>query len=56
MAAIRYLVSDVDAALPFYLALGFAEVERWEPRRTPAVRFHDPVTIGASRRARRGER
>ena len=31
MAAIRYLVSDVDAALPFYLALGFMEVERWGP-------------------------
>ena len=31
MATIRYLVSDVDAALPFYLALGFTEAERWGP-------------------------
>ena len=31
MATIRYLVDDVDAALPFYAALGFAEDERWGP-------------------------
>ena len=31
MATIRYLVSDVDAALPFYAALGFVEQERWGP-------------------------
>lgn len=32
MAAIRYMVSDVDAALEFYTgALGFALVERWGP-------------------------
>lgn len=31
MAVVRYLVNDVDEALPFYLALGFAEVERWGP-------------------------
>jgi len=32
MAVIRYLVSDVDAALAFYVdALGFKLVERWGP-------------------------
>lgn len=31
MAAVRYLVRDVDASLPFYSALGFAEKERWGP-------------------------
>ena len=28
MATVRYLVNDVDAALPFYAALGFAEKDR----------------------------
>ena len=31
MATVRYLVDDVDAALPFYTALGFMLVERWGP-------------------------
>ena len=31
MATVRYLVNDVDAALPFYAALGFTQVERWGP-------------------------
>ena len=31
MGTVRYLVKDVDAALPFYAALGFAEAERWGP-------------------------
>ena len=32
MATVRYLVTDVDAALDFYVgALGFALVERWGP-------------------------
>jgi len=31
MATIRYLVDDVDAALPFYAALGFSIAERWGP-------------------------
>ena len=32
MAVIRYLVSDLDAALAFYVdALGFKLVERWGP-------------------------
>jgi catechol 2,3-dioxygenase-like lactoylglutathione lyase family enzyme len=31
MATVRYLVRDVDAALPFYQALGFAITERWGP-------------------------
>ena len=31
MAAVRYLVKDVDVALPFYLAIGFKEKERWGP-------------------------
>ena len=31
MATVRYLVKDVDAALPFYAALGFAQIERWGP-------------------------
>ena len=31
MAAFRYLVDDVDRALPFYEALGFVVHERWGP-------------------------
>lgn len=31
MAAFRYLVDDVDKALPFYEALGFVLHERWGP-------------------------
>ena len=31
MATVRYLVHDVDAALPFYQALGFELAERWGP-------------------------
>lgn len=31
MATVRYLVRDVDAALAFYQALGFALTERWGP-------------------------
>jgi catechol 2,3-dioxygenase-like lactoylglutathione lyase family enzyme len=33
MAIVRYLVlvTDVDAAMPFYFALGFTLVERWGP-------------------------
>jgi catechol 2,3-dioxygenase-like lactoylglutathione lyase family enzyme len=31
MATLRYLVDDVDAALPFYEALGFTLAERWGP-------------------------
>jgi catechol 2,3-dioxygenase-like lactoylglutathione lyase family enzyme len=31
VATVRYLVRDVDAALPFYAALGFTEKERWGP-------------------------
>jgi catechol 2,3-dioxygenase-like lactoylglutathione lyase family enzyme len=31
MATVRYLVRDVDAALPFYAALGFTLAERWGP-------------------------
>ena len=31
MATVRYLVRDVDAALVFYQALGFAITERWGP-------------------------
>ena len=31
MATVRYLVEDVDAALPFYQALGFSITERWGP-------------------------
>jgi catechol 2,3-dioxygenase-like lactoylglutathione lyase family enzyme len=31
MATVRYLVKDVDAAIPFYAALGFFEKERWGP-------------------------
>ena len=29
MAAVRYLVRDVDTALPFYEALGFTLADRW---------------------------
>lgn len=31
MATVRYLVSDVDAVLPFYQALGFELADRWGP-------------------------
>jgi catechol 2,3-dioxygenase-like lactoylglutathione lyase family enzyme len=31
MAVVRYLVHDVDAALPFYALLGFALEARWGP-------------------------
>ena len=31
MATVRYLVNDVDAALPFYEALGFQVTQRWGP-------------------------
>lgn len=31
MPAVRYLVDDVDAALPFYRALGFRLTDRWGP-------------------------
>ena len=31
MATVRYLVEDVDAALPFYQALGFSVTQRWGP-------------------------
>ena len=31
MPVVRYLVDDVDTALPFYLALGFKLVDRWGP-------------------------
>lgn len=31
MPVVRYLVNDVDAALPFYRALGFRLGERWGP-------------------------
>jgi catechol 2,3-dioxygenase-like lactoylglutathione lyase family enzyme len=31
MATVRYLVKDVDAALPFYAALGFSVKDRWGP-------------------------
>jgi len=31
MPAVRYLVHDVDAVLPFYAALGFRQVDRWGP-------------------------
>ena len=31
MPTVRYLVDDVDAALPFYRALGFRLADRWGP-------------------------
>jgi len=31
MAVVRYLVDDVDAALPFYKTLGFKLADRWGP-------------------------
>jgi catechol 2,3-dioxygenase-like lactoylglutathione lyase family enzyme len=31
MATVRYLVTDVDATLPFYRALGFRLADRWGP-------------------------
>jgi catechol 2,3-dioxygenase-like lactoylglutathione lyase family enzyme len=31
MAVVRYLVDDVDQALPFYRALGFRLADRWGP-------------------------
>ena len=31
MAAVRYIVGDVDRAIAFYATLGFAVAERWGP-------------------------
>jgi catechol 2,3-dioxygenase-like lactoylglutathione lyase family enzyme len=31
MPALRYIVDDVDAVLPFYEALGFTLAQRWGP-------------------------
>jgi len=31
VATVRYMVRDVDAALPFYEALGFTLTDRWGP-------------------------
>ncbi len=31
MATVRYLVTDVDAAIAFYTALGFVLADRWGP-------------------------
>ena len=31
MATVRYLVTDVDATLPFYRSLGFRLADRWGP-------------------------
>lgn len=31
MAVIRYIVNDIDKAIPFYQALGFEMEERWGP-------------------------
>ena len=31
MTTVRYLVNDVDVALPFYKALGFRLADRWGP-------------------------
>ena len=31
MATIRYMVRDVDAAVPFYESLGFTLADRWGP-------------------------
>jgi catechol 2,3-dioxygenase-like lactoylglutathione lyase family enzyme len=31
VATVRYMVRDVDAALPFYEALGFTLADRWGP-------------------------
>lgn len=31
MATVRYLVNDVDTAIAFYSALGFALADRWGP-------------------------
>lgn len=31
MPVVRYLVNDVDAALPFYKSLGFKLADRWGP-------------------------
>ena len=38
MAVVRYLVNDVDEALPFYAALGFALTKRWGPPFAMAAR------------------
>lgn len=46
MAVVRYLVEDVDEALPFYAALGFELVERWGPPFAMVAR--DDLTIWLS--------
>jgi catechol 2,3-dioxygenase-like lactoylglutathione lyase family enzyme len=50
MSTVRYLVDDVDAALPFYKALGFKLADRWGPpfavvkRRSLAIWLSGPGT------------
>jgi predicted enzyme related to lactoylglutathione lyase len=46
MAIVRYLVTDVDAVMPFYSAVGFTLVERWGP--PFAVMSRDDLTIWLS--------
>jgi len=50
MPVVRYLVDDVDEAIPFYKALGFKLADRWGPpfailrRRTLSVWLSGPGT------------
>ena len=59
MSVVRYLVDDVDAALPFYRALGFKLVDRWGPpfaivkRKSLSVWLSGPGT-SARRKLRSG--
>jgi catechol 2,3-dioxygenase-like lactoylglutathione lyase family enzyme len=59
MPSVRYLVDDVDAALPFYRALGFKLAERWGPpfaivkRRSMSIWLSGPGT-SARRRLKDG--
>lgn len=46
MATVRYLVKDVDAAIAFYSALGFALADRWGP--PFAVMKHGDLTLWIS--------
>jgi catechol 2,3-dioxygenase-like lactoylglutathione lyase family enzyme len=46
VATVRYLVDDVDAALRFYLAIGFREVEHFGP--AFAIVAKDDLTLWLS--------
>lgn len=61
MPVVRYLVDDVDTALPFYQSLGFRLADRWGPpfaivkRRSLSIWLSGPGT-SARKKLRNGAR